>query len=171
MEKIVSDETTARLALPFLQSGQAQKELTHNEALALLDIAVQPVVEAVSLATPPANPVTGQCWVVGTTPTGAWTGHAQALAGWTAGGWRFLGATEGMEVWNRNDLTHACFVAGQWELGQVRARRLMIGGVGVVASRQPAIAAPSGGSVIDVSARTAIGNILTTLQQHGLIFG
>ena len=44
MEMTVSEETTARLTLPFLQSGQAQKELTHNEALTLLDIAVQPVV-------------------------------------------------------------------------------------------------------------------------------
>lgn len=169
MEMTVSEETTARLTLPFLQSGQAQKELTHNEALTLLDIAVQPVVEAVSLSTPPATPVAGQCWIVGSAPMGVWTGHAQALAGYTSGGWRFLSPVEGMEVWSRNDLAHACYVGGQWETGQVRARRLVIGGVGVVAGRQPAIAAPSGGTVIDVSARQVIGNILTTLQQHGLI--
>ena len=57
----MSDETTARLGLPFLQAGQGQKELTHNEALAMLDIAVQPVVLEVGLATPPATPLPGQC--------------------------------------------------------------------------------------------------------------
>ena len=33
-------DTTARLRLPTLRAGQAQKELTHNEALTLLDLAV-----------------------------------------------------------------------------------------------------------------------------------
>ena len=39
--------TTSRLGLPTLAAAQAQKEMTHNEALTLLDVAVQPVVAAV----------------------------------------------------------------------------------------------------------------------------
>ncbi len=35
-------ETTARLGLPLLATGQAQKETTHNEALALIDLAPHP---------------------------------------------------------------------------------------------------------------------------------
>ena len=167
----MSDETTARLALPFLQSGQAQKELTHNEALALLDIAVQPIVEAVGTTTPPAAPLPGQCWILGAVPTGAWAGNGYALAGWTGGGWRFVQAMDGMCAWNRNDMTTTRFVAGQWEIGTERVRRVSIGGVQVVTARQPAIAAPSGGSVIDASARAAINNIIAALQQHGLISG
>lgn len=64
----MSDETSVRLGLPLLQTGQAQKEMTHNEALTLLDFAVQPVVEAVGVDTPPAAPAPGACWVVGPTP-------------------------------------------------------------------------------------------------------
>lgn len=165
----MSDDTTARLALPFLQAGQGQKELTHNEALALLDIAVQPIVEAVGLATPPTAPLPGQCWIVGTAPSGAWTGRGGALAGWTVGGWRFVAAFDGMSVWSREDLCIACHVAGQWEVGTVRARRLMIDGIQAVGGRQPAIAAPSGGTVSDLSARQAIGEIIAALQHHGLI--
>lgn len=37
----MNDQTTVRLSLPLLQVGQAQKELSHNEALTLLDFAVQ----------------------------------------------------------------------------------------------------------------------------------
>ena len=165
----MSDDTTSRLSLPFLQAGQAQKEVTHNEALALMDIAVQPVVEAVGLTTPPLAPLAGQCWIVGVAPSGAWTGRGGALAGWTAGGWRFLAAFDGMSAWSRNDLCIACHVAGQWEIGTVHARRLLIDGVQLPGLPQPAIAAPSGGTVSDLSARQTIGEIIAALQHHGLI--
>ncbi|MGL1728872.1 DUF2793 domain-containing protein, partial [Vibrio parahaemolyticus] len=48
------------------------------------------------LNTPPATPEDGQCWIVGTMPIGAWSQQANALAGWTAGGWRFVEALIGM---------------------------------------------------------------------------
>lgn len=165
----MSDETTARLALPFLAAGQAQKELTHNEALALLDLAVQPVVEAIGTTTPPTAPVEGRCWIVGATPTGAWSGKGGTLAGWTSGGWRFLPVPDGMSAWSRSDLCDGRYVGGQWEIGTLRARRMTIGGVQVVGPRQPAIAAPTGGTVVDSSARQAISGIIAVLQQHGLI--
>lgn len=165
----MSDAMTPRLMLPYLQAGQAQKELSHNEALALLDIAVQPIVEAVGALVPPIAPVAGLCWILGTAPTGAWSGHGKALAGWTIDGWRFLLPSEGMSAWSRGDQNLARFLSGQWDIGSVRARRVLIGGVNVVNSRQPAIAAPIGGSIIDTAARSAIGGILVALQQHGLI--
>src|ERR1700712_2693463 len=91
--------TSDRMKLPFLAVAQAQKETTHNEELALLDIAVQPVVQAIAPATAPSAPVVGQCWVVGTAPTGEWAGQAGALAGWSAGGWRFVSPFEGIKAW------------------------------------------------------------------------
>ena len=77
---------SARLALPFIATGKAQKELAHNEALALLDLAVQAGVEAVGVDAPPGAPAPGACWIVGSAPSGAWAGHAGAVAGWTASG-------------------------------------------------------------------------------------
>jgi hypothetical protein len=165
----MTDDTTARLNLPFLQAGQAQKELTHNEALALLDIAVQPNVEAIGTTIPPTAPLVGQCWVLGAQPTGAWTGQARALAGWTAGGWRFVPPVEGLSVWSRNDLCTARYSGGDWQIGVVPTRRVTVGGVQVVGARQPAVAAPAGGAVIDIVARQSIAGIITALQQHGLI--
>jgi hypothetical protein len=146
-------ETTDRLALPMLAVAQAQKEMTHNEALALLDMAVQPVVQAVAPATVPATPATGQCWIVGPTATGAWNGQAGAIAAWTAGGWRFLAPFEGMTAWSLADQGPVRREAGAWR----------------IAARQAAIATPVAGTTIDAESRAAIGAILSVLRANGAI--
>lgn len=161
--------TTSRLALPLIAAGQAGKELSHNEALARLDLAVGASVVAVGIDTPPADPVPGAAWIVGATPTGAWAGQAGAIAGWTGGGWRFLAPAAGMSVWVESLDLAAQFVAGSWTVGIVRAARLTIDGEPSVQSRAAAIADPNGGSVIDGEARTSIAAILATLRHHGLI--
>ncbi len=164
----MTGETTARLALPLLHAGQAQKELDHNEALALLDIAVQPAVEGIGLDVPPEDPAIGSCWVVGSDPVGAWAGHADALAGWTAGGWRFVAPREGMSAWRAADGLTARYEDG-WAIGDSRVARLFIGSDQVIGERQAAIANPTGGSSIDAEARAAIGAVLTAMRTHGLI--
>ena len=110
--------TSDRLKLPYIAPGQAQKEMTHNEALALVDTLVQPVVQAVAPAAIPANPVLGQCWIVGTGATGVWAGHDGALACWTSGGWRFVPAFEGMSVWSIADQMEAVRQSTVWVIGE-----------------------------------------------------
>ncbi|MES2421120.1 MAG: DUF2793 domain-containing protein [Pseudomonadota bacterium] len=167
----MSDDITPRLALPLLQPGQAQKETTHNEALALLDLAVQASVLAVGTDIPPANPVAGSAWIVGTAPTGAWTGRSRTIAGWTSSGWRFVAPHDGMMVWSIADGQSARFGDGMWTLGILAGRHVAIGGVDVVGARRAAIAEPSGGAIVDAEARAAIGAILGALRGHGLISG
>jgi hypothetical protein len=162
-------ETSARLGLPLLQPGQAQKELTHNEALTLLDLAVQAGVVAVGVNAPPPSPVAGQAWVVGSAPTGAWSGHAQALAGWTEGGWRFVAGREGMAVWSIADGREARFVDGAWRIGMLTGSWVTIDGIRVVGPQRAAITGPISGSVVDAEARVAIDAMLAALRAHGLI--
>ncbi|CAN5299564.1 hypothetical protein BH10PSE15_BH10PSE15_04320 [soil metagenome] len=149
----MSDDQTARLALPLLNAGQAQKEVTHNEALLLLDLFAQPVVLAIGLDTPPPVPSVGQCWILGAAPAGEWSGRANHIAGWSAGGWRFCPPGEGLVAWSVADAGIARYEAGAWR----------------VASRQPAIAGPTDGSVIDAEARSTIAAILAALRAHDLI--
>ena len=52
-------DTSPILAMPYIQPSQAQKHVTHNEALSLLDVIVQLAVESAVLATPPATAVEG----------------------------------------------------------------------------------------------------------------
>ena len=159
---------SARYALPFIEPGQAQKELFHNEALQSLDLLVGACVEQPPLNAPPSAPAVGNCYIVGTAPTGDWAGQAGTLAAWTSGGWRFVAPKDGLAVHVRSTAVSALYRAGSWELGQLRADRLTVGGLQVVGARSAAIADPSGGQA-DSQARAAIGQILAALRQHGLI--
>ncbi|WP_375390789.1 DUF2793 domain-containing protein [uncultured Sphingomonas sp.] len=160
---------TARWALPLLDAGQAQKEMTVNEALARVDLLAQPGVAAVGRDAPPTDPASGQAWIVGAAPTGAWAGQAHTLAGWTAGGWRFVAPREGLTVWSDADGCPATFAGGTWRIGSLAAQRLEIGGVQVVGAQTAAIAVPTGGGTIDAEARAVLGAVLAALRTHGLI--
>jgi hypothetical protein len=155
--------------LPFLSPGQAQKEFTHNEALQTLDLATACAVQDGPVADPPSSPVAGECYIVGASPTGAWTGRPNAVAGYTSGGWRFIDPPEGMSVYVKASATSATFRQGEWEIGALRAASLIIGGEQVVGGRAAGIAAPAGGATVDGEARAAISSILAALRQHGLI--
>ena len=141
-------ETTARLDLPLLAVAQAAKEMTVNEALTLLDAAMQPVVEGEAGA-PPTSPTPGQGWLVSSGATGAFAGHADAIAVWTAGGWRFVTPFEGMAVWRRDIGVVARMGSSGW-------------------FSEAAISAPSGGSMIDIEARAAITMILARMRDCGM---
>ena len=49
-------DTTTHLGLPYLLAAQAQKHVTHNEALRLLDAMVQLSVLDRTRTAPPASP-------------------------------------------------------------------------------------------------------------------
>lgn len=162
-------DATARLALPFIAPGQAQKELFHNEALIRIDALLQAAVQAVAVNDPPVSPAPGQCWIVGPSPSGAWAGQANSLAAWTDGGWRFLAAGGGMTAWSIADGLFVWFDGAAWRTGEVVANRLVIGGHQVVGVQQSAIADPAGGTNVDTEARVAISTILAALRSHGLL--
>lgn len=164
-------QSTARHGLPLIAPGQAQKEWSHNEALAALDLLAHPHAEAVGTNTPPGGPAEGQCWIVGPAPTGDWAGRAGALAGWTAGGWRFVAAREGMTVRTAGTAGFVRFAGGAWVAGILDGAALRIGGEQTVGPRRAAIADPAGGGTVDAEARGAVTAILAALRGHGLIAG
>jgi hypothetical protein len=92
---------TSRLGLPYIVTSQAQKEVTHNASLDILDALLQAAMVSVSVNTPPGSPVAGDCYIVGASPTGAWTGKAMALAYYTTG-WNFITPWEGLTVWAKD---------------------------------------------------------------------
>src|SRR5690554_6287681 len=105
---------TPRLTLPFIMPGQAQKHITHNEAIQTLDALVQPTVESRTLATPPATPMAGEAWIVPAGATGAWSGHSNEIAAFQSGAWSFLDPAAGWQVYDRSDQTQLVFDAGAW---------------------------------------------------------
>ena len=162
-------EASARLALPYILPGQAQKELFHNQALALIDGMLHAAAEGAPLPAPPEAPATGQCWIVAGAATGDWIGKDDALAIWTHGGWRFAAPVPGMLVWDKAARLWLHWNGSAWTSGELPARRLVIEGKQVVRERQPAVPSPSGGTIIDTEARSAIGWLIVALRSHGLI--
>lgn len=80
---------TPNLALPEIAAAQAQKHVTHNEALRVLDSLVQLAVLDRDLSAPPGSPAEGQRWIVKPAGSGSWAGHANHIAAWQDGAWTF----------------------------------------------------------------------------------
>jgi Protein of unknown function (DUF2793) len=147
-DPLAFNTATPRLALPLLFAGQSQKEFTVNEALLRTDLVLQCAVEG-ELAAPPPTPLEGQVWLVAANPTGLFAGHSAAIAGFTGGGWRFIAARRGMQVY---DNSAACFrvFTDTWQLCVIPP-------------------SPVGGTLIDQEARTAIDNLLEKLVIAGVL--
>ena len=96
-------EQTTRLALPYLMAAQAQKHVTHNEALRLIDALLHLTIEDRTTTSPPGSAAEGQAWIVGASATGEWTGWDGDVALRVDGAWMRLPAVEGMRAWDRTD--------------------------------------------------------------------
>lgn len=92
-------DTTAHLALPFIMASQAQKHVTHNEALRLLDGIVQLSVLDRDLTAPPGSPAEGDRYIPASGATGAWSGWDGSIAYWIDGAWMRILPTPGWLAW------------------------------------------------------------------------
>ena len=86
----MTDDNSPVLAMPYIQPAQAQKHVTHNEALRVLDAVVQLAVIAADQDTPPAAPQTGDRYIVAAPGSGAWAGQAGAVAVYADSAWYFV---------------------------------------------------------------------------------
>lgn len=105
---------TPRLTLPFIMPSQAQKHITHNEAIQALDALVQPSVESRAVTAPPIAPLPGEAWLVPSGATGAWAGHTDEIAAWQSGAWSFYDPAPGWQIYVKSDKTQLVFDAGTW---------------------------------------------------------
>jgi len=111
----MSDQT-ANLALPLILGSQAQKHVTHNEALQRLDALVQLAVISRSVTEPPIGPPEGARYLLPTGALGAWAGQDGALAIFAAGAWQFLTSREGWRAFVLDEAVELVFAAGAWEV-------------------------------------------------------
>lgn len=93
-------DLSARLKMPLIMPSQAQKHVTHNEALILLDALVQTGIEAFDVDTPPVDPGDGALYALGSAPAGDWAGQAGMLALRVDTSWRFLVPQAGWRAWD-----------------------------------------------------------------------
>ena len=147
-EPISFASTTPRLQLPNLFPAQAQKELTINEAFALIDALVHAVVEGEADSPPPA-PEDGECWIVGDNPSGEWALYPATLACRQAGVWLFAVPPKGMTAFDRSSGRAIRYLDG-WQ---------------AAADVPP----PAGGATVDSEARAAIDGVIGALRSAGIL--
>jgi len=88
---------TVRLKLPLMSASQAQKHVTHNEAITMLDllVGVIPVLDRSLTAAPAASD--GAVYILGGAGTGGWAGYSAGdLALMIDGSWRRVLPSVGM---------------------------------------------------------------------------
>jgi hypothetical protein len=79
--------TSPKLGIPFISGQQAQPEVTHNQAILLLQAVIGGAITMQNA--PPGAPDDGDCYIVGTAGSGAWAGHNNQIAIYL-GGWAFI---------------------------------------------------------------------------------
>lgn len=107
-------DQSPRLALPFIQPSQAQKHVTHNEAVLALDTVVQLAIDGFDTITPPSTPVDGEVHWLGTGATGSWVGKDGYLATYHDTAWHFSIAQEGWRAWDKVTDQLRAYVGGVW---------------------------------------------------------
>ena len=167
---------TPRLSLPVIEAAQAQKHVTHNEALTLLDCLTQLAVESRSLAAPPASPAEGGCYIPAASATGAWSGWDNQLALFSGGGWLRLAPVPGLKAWVRDERLTLTYEDGVWRDGialtanggrvTLRAKEEEVTLTGAYVETTDAAFIPNRAIVLGVASRTTLA--ITGATSYGV---
>ena len=119
------------LILPFIDAAQSQKHVTHNEALRVLDAAVQLSVIDRDLTAPPGSPGDGDRYIPASGATGAWSGKDLNIAAYQDGAWAFLVPREGWLCWVADEDVLLVWDGSAWaDAGNVASLNPASGGPG-----------------------------------------
>lgn len=111
-------ENTTNLKLPLLVPNQSQKEITHNEAIIIIDNILQNGVIDKDLKSPPLQPNSNDLYIVGSPATGEWLGKEYNLA-FFDNGWRFISPREGFTFWVNDENCLYSFDGNSWLISSV----------------------------------------------------
>lgn len=107
-------DTTTHLNLPYLIAAQAQKHVTHNEALRALDAVVQLAVRDRERAVPPASPADGDRYIIAAAPAGDWSDKAGHIAAFQDNAWMFYRPEPGWLCWIEDESQLAVWSGAAW---------------------------------------------------------
>ncbi len=177
--------STARLNLPLIDAGQAQKNITHNEAILALDQFVQAAVLSQTLAAPPATNNEGDSYIVAASASGAWAGKTGQIAAWQQGVWNFYPPAVGCLVWVVAQSRIFAWTGTVWfdafNLISSTLQNLQLLGIGTTANAANPLAAKINAALFTALAtseggsgdmrftlnKAAVGNTVSQLYQDG----
>lgn len=104
---------TPHLDLTLVETAQAQKEVTVNEALSRIDAILNTAAVDRGINTPPGSPSQGDVYIIGSSPTGDWSGKGLNVA-YFDGVWRFIAPHEGLTLWVADEDLLYTFDGSAW---------------------------------------------------------
>jgi hypothetical protein len=107
-------QTTAKLNLPLIAAAQAQKHITHNEALVTLDSLVQLCVKSRVLASPPAEPMLHDHYIVPANSAGEWANKDNQIAIYDVG-YQFLVPQKGWLAYVEDEAVFCVWSGQNWQ--------------------------------------------------------
>lgn len=123
-------ETSPVLSLPYIQPSQAQKHVTHNVAIAALDVLVQTVAIDRDRTEPPSPTAPGAVHIVAPGGQSDWAGRDRAIATHDGTGWTFLAPKPGWRAHVLADGFDVIFDGSDWIAAQPEFDNLSGLGIG-----------------------------------------
>ncbi|MCW1917220.1 DUF2793 domain-containing protein [Rhodobacter sp. KR11] len=170
----MANKTSLQL-LPYLAPSQAQKHVTYNAAIQLLDVLVQTSAESRFLTAPPLTPVAGDSYIVGPGASGDWTGETNSVAVFNGSFWDFYEPKTGWRVWVQSEGAEAVFDGTDWTTSADRPERVARLGIATDSDDTNRLALSSDASLFNNAGaghqlkinKAAAGNTASILFQTG----
>ncbi len=142
-------ERTANLKLPYIAPSQAQKHVTHNEAIRALDALVHLTAINRTTTTPPETNNEGDCYIISAPATGLWEYREGQIAAWQDGAWAFFAPLEGWTVWVENEKGFVVFHQKNWIRNEINTNPVSRLGVEATADDTNRLCVKSPASLFD----------------------
>jgi hypothetical protein len=162
-------DSSLSLSLPFIQPNQAQKHVTHNEALRILDILTQLSVESDDLSVPPADPSDGHRQIVGDGATGIWSGRDGDVALFENGTWQFFPPRAGWRAYVVNREALIVHDGSEWiDLDNAELQEIETFGLGMTALAEAPFSAKLNAAFWTALYRadSGSGSLVTTMNKE-----
>jgi len=105
---------TPNLALPLLAASQAQKHVTMNEAISILDATTQLIVKSRSISAPPEDPVDGSVYICAPNGAEEWAGLDHKILIYLNGYWKTIQPKNGWSAFVSDENLNVSFSFGTW---------------------------------------------------------
>lgn len=96
-------------------AAQAQKHVTHNESLRMLDALIHLTVLAIQSGAPPEAPAEGDAYIIDSGALGDWENLTDSIAVFQDGAWSYHIPGEGWRAWVVSKARLYVFSGGGWK--------------------------------------------------------
>ena len=108
-------ETTQKHNLPYIMAAQAQKHVTHNEALRTIDSIIHIAVLSRTASSPPTSPQASDGYLIPSGATGVWSDKENTVQVWEDEAWATHVPQDGWAIWVRDENKFIIFDDGQFQ--------------------------------------------------------